>query len=228
VPFQVNEAINTLRGNIQLSGFDIKVIGITSSLPHEGKSSVSFRLAQSFAALNRHTLYIDCDIRNSRTLTRYEVREKVKGLTEFLCGEAALEEIVYKSGDSYMDCVFTGAVAPNPSELFSGERFSRLMDEMRRHYEYIIVDTPPINAVIDGVLIAKECDGSVLVVESGVTDRIQTMRAKQQLEYAGVKVLGVVLNKMGSKKSGYGHGYGYGYGYGEETGKDKKKSRKEA
>ena len=236
VPFQVNEAVNTLRGNIQLSGYDIKVIGVTSAMKHEGKSSVSFRLAKSFAALNRRTLFIDCDIRNSHTLSRYNVRKKVKGLTEFLCGELPLEEVIYQTSEDCMDIIFTGAVAPNPSELFSGDRFKKMLAQVREAYDYVIVDTAPVNAVIDGVLIARECDGTVLVVESGVTDRIQSQRAKQQLEYAGVKMLGVVLNKLGSKKSGYGYGYGYGYGhgygygygygYGEDEDKGKKKKSK--
>ncbi|MBR1558728.1 MAG: CpsD/CapB family tyrosine-protein kinase, partial [Clostridia bacterium] len=123
VPFQVNEAVNTLRANIQLSGYDLKIIGVTSALKHEGKSAVSFRLAKSFAALNKQTLYIDCDIRNSHTLSRYNVRKKVKGLTEFLVGECPLDEVIYKTSENCMDIIFTGAVAPNPSELFSGDRF---------------------------------------------------------------------------------------------------------
>lgn len=83
-PFQVNEAINTLRGNIQMSGYDIKVVAVTSALKHEGKSSTSFLLATSFAGLNKKTLYIDCDIRNSRIMQRYRVSREVKGLTEYL------------------------------------------------------------------------------------------------------------------------------------------------
>ena len=94
VPFQVNEAINTLRGNIQLSGFDIKTICMTSSFKHEGKSSLSFRLAKSFAALGKETLFMDCDIRNSQTMSRYGVkkRKSIKGLTEYLCGDIEMDE----------------------------------------------------------------------------------------------------------------------------------------
>ena len=121
--------------------------------------------------------------------------------------------------DPWLDLIFTGAVAPNPSELISGSLFSQLISQLRDYYDYVIVDTPPVNAVVDGLLVAKQCDGTILVVESGVTERGSAMHAKRQLEFAGVKVIGVVLNKVGTKKSGYG--YGYGYGYGE---KKKKKS----
>lgn len=237
VPFQVNEAINTLRGNIQLSGFDIKLISITSSLKHEGKSSIAFLLAKSFAGLEKNTLYLDCDIRNSHILTRYGVRKKVRGLTEYLCGDAALSDIIYSTNEPNLDVIFTGAVAPNPSELFSGQLFHDMLRSVRDTYDYVVVDTPPVNAVIDGVLISKECDGTVLVVESGVTDRLQATRARQQLEFAGVKMLGAVLNKIGSRHSrygygygyGYGHGYGYGYGYGygeDKTSKARQKKKK--
>ena len=214
VPFQVEEAINTLRGNIQLSGYDIKLVGVTSSMKHEGKSSLSFRLAKSFADLEKRTLYLDCDIRNSRTVSRYDVRKRMKGLTEYLCGDKSADDIIINTNIPYLDVVFTGAVAPNPSALFSGDLFRSLLAKVKDAYDYVIVDTPPVNAVIDGVLISKECDGTILVVESGVTDRAQAVRAKQQLEYAGVNVLGVVLNKVGTRKSGYGYGYGYGKGYG--------------
>ena len=229
LPFQAREAINVLRGNIQLSGANLKVIAITSAVAHEGKSSIAFRLTKSLAGLKKRALYLDCDIRNSVTMSRYGMHDQVQGLTEYLCGTAAMNDIVYRTQDKYMDVILTGAVAPNPSELVSGKLFTLLLDEMRKRYDYIIVDTPPINPVIDGTLIAKRCDGTVLVVESGLTDRVQAMRAKRQLEYAGIKILGAVLNKIGAAKKGYGYGSGYGYGYGYGYGeKNQKKSGKKA
>lgn len=220
-PFQAREAINVLRGNIQMSGFDLRVIAITSALAKEGKSSVAFRLAKSFASLNKRTLYLDCDIRNSTTLSRYKIQQRTLGLSEFLCGRIGLPDVIYRTDDRWMDMIFAGTTSPNPSELISGPLFSQLIAYARERYEYVIVDTPPINPVIDGTLIAKHCDGAILVVESGVTERIQAIRAKRQLEYADVKVLGAVLNKVGTKKSRYG--YGYGYGYGETRSKGKRK-----
>ena len=229
LPFAAREAINVLRGNIQMSGYNVKTVAITSSVAHEGKSSVAFRLAKSMAALGRRTLYLDCDIRNSATMARYGIQIRMPGLSEYLCGRAQTSNIICHTDDPWMDIIFTGSVAPNPSELVSGKLFENLIKWVRERYEYVIVDTPPVNVVIDGVLIAKHCDGAVLVVESGVTDRSQVIRAKKQLEYAGVKILGCVLNKIGTRKSGYKYGYGYGYGYGhrygygeESRGKDRK------
>lgn len=212
LPFAAREAINVLRGNIQLSGYDVKTIAVTSALAHEGKSSISFRLAKSLASLKKRTLYLDCDIRNSTTLSRYQITEKTQGLSEFLCGSIPLLDIIYKTDDPYMDMIFTGSLAPNPSELISGQMFTQMLRYVRGEYDYVIVDTPPINPVIDGTIIAKQCDGTIMVVESGLTERTQAVKAKKQLEYAGVKLLGAVLNKVGTKRSGYGYGYGYGYG----------------
>lgn len=212
LPFQVNEALNTLRANIQLSGYDLNVIGITSSLKHEGKSALSFELARAFAALGKSTIYVDCDIRNSHTISRHRIRGRIVGMSEYLSGNAELDQVIYKTRVRDMDIIFTGGSAPNPSELFSEKRFRDLIAWLKKTYDYVIVDTPPVNEVIDGVLILKECDGTVLVVESGVTDRRQAQKAQQQLNYAGIRILGVALNKIGTRKSGYGYGYGYGYG----------------
>lgn len=164
LPFQAREAINVLRGNIQLSGYDLKTIAITSALAHEGKSSMAFRLAKSLAGLGKRVLYLDCDIRNSMTMSRYHIEERILGLSEYLCGRANVEDIIYRTDDQWMDIIFTGAVAPNPSELLSSARFGELLDVLRNHYEYVIVDTPPINLVIDGPMIAKQCDGTVLEI----------------------------------------------------------------
>ena len=225
LPFQAREAINVLRGNIQLSGYDLKVIAITSAQPNEGKSSVAFRLSRSLAALGKKTIYVDCDIRNSEVMARYEIQQSVCGLSEFLCGRVTINDIIYCTDNQFMDMIFTGAVAPNPSELVSGPLFVQLLDDLKKNYDYVIVDTPPVNPVIDGALIAKKCDGTVLVVECGFTERAQAVKAKRQLEYAGIKILGVVLNKVGLSKKGYGYGYGYGE---KNTKATKKKAAKAA
>ena len=227
VSFAVNEAINVLRGNVQLSGNNIRTVAITSSLAHEGKSSVAFRLAKSMASLEKRVLYLDGDIRNSTTQIRYEIMGDKVGLSEYLCGEASKEKIIYHTDDQWLDMIFTGAKAPNPSALVSGPLFQDLMQFLKSIYDYVIVDTPPLNIVIDGLLIAKQCDGTVLVVESGITERAQAEKARRQMEYAGINILGAVVNKvrMNERRYGYGYGYGYGnYGYGYGYGYGEKES----
>ena len=227
VPFAVNEAINVLRGNVQLSVNNIRAVAVTSSLAHEGKSSMAFRLAKSMASLEKRVLYLDGDIRNSTTQIRYEIMGDKVGLSEYLCGEASKEKIIYHTDDQWLDMIFTGAKAPNPSALVSGPLFQELMQFLKSIYDYVIVDTPPLNLVIDGLLIAKQCDGTVLVVESGITERAQAEKARRQMEYAGINILGAVVNKvrMNERRYGYGYGYGYGnYGYGYGYGYGEKES----
>ena len=227
VSFAVNEAINVLRGNVQLSGNNIRTVAITSSLAHEGKSSVAFRLAKSMASLEKRVLYLDGDIRNSTTQIRYGIMGDKVGLSEYLCGEVSKEKIIYHTDDQWLDMIFTGAKAPNPSALVSGPLFQDLMQFLKSIYDYVIVDTPPLNVVIDGLLIAKQCDGTVLIVESGITERAQAEKARRQMEYAGINILGAVVNKvrMNERRYGYGYGYGYGnYGYGYGYGYGEKES----
>ena len=106
VSFHVNEAINVLRGNIQLSGSNIKTIAVTSSVANEGKSSIAFRLAKSMAGLEKRILFIDCDIRNSTIQNRYDIVGEKKGLSEYLCGNISKEKIIYRTDDKYLDMIF--------------------------------------------------------------------------------------------------------------------------
>lgn len=216
--FHTKEAINILRGNIQMAGYNVKVIAFTSANAHEGKSSLSFRLAKSLAGLNKKVLYLDCDIRNSKTKKRYGIVEKTEGLSEFLCGQLPIEKMIFPTDDPCLDMIFSGKYAPNPSELLSGELFHHLMQNLKSSYDYVIVDTPPANLVIDAILVAKECDSTIIVVESGYTDRREVLRLKGILDNAEIKVLGVVLNKIMFSKKHYGYGrYGYKkYGYGRQ------------
>ena len=216
--FHTKEAINILRGNIQMAGYNVKAIAFTSAKAHEGKSSLSFRLAKSLAGINKKVLYLDCDIRNSKTKKRYGIVEKTAGLSEFLCGQLPEEEIIFSTDDPCLDIIFSGNNAPNPSELLSGELFHQLMQDVKCRYDYVIADTPPANLVIDAVLVARECDSTIIVVESGCTDRREALHLKDTLDNAGIKVLGVVLNKIVFSKKRYGYGkYGYkNYGYGKQ------------
>lgn len=160
LPYAAQEAVNILRGNLQLSGKGIQAIAVTSASKEEGKSSVAIQLTKSFAALNKAVVYVDCDIRKSKTLRRYQINEQVVGLTEYLSGNCRLENIVYRTDNPNMDMVFTGAAAPNPSELLSDMMFEQFLEILKANYDYVIVDTPPINAVIDGAIVAKSCDAS--------------------------------------------------------------------
>ncbi|MGN0424811.1 MAG: CpsD/CapB family tyrosine-protein kinase [Acetatifactor sp.] len=213
--FQSAEAINMLRGNIQLAGYQMKVVALTSAAPNEGKSYVSFHLARSLAGLSKRTVFVDCDIRNSSVKRTYKITEQTVGLSEYLCGLYSAEDIVYPTTSEHLDIIFAGRRAPNPSEILSGEMFGKLLQYLKERYDYVILDTPPVNLVVDATIISKQADTTVLVVKSFSTDRAAVMRMKKQLESAGVKILGVVMNLCDAGSSHYGK-YGYGkYGQGK-------------
>lgn len=224
--FKMNEAFKRVRTNITFSGENIKAIAITSSLPNEGKTDVSFNLARSFADDGKRVLYIDADIRKSVVLARYGVDKETKGLSHYLSGQAKLEEIIYETNLANLDAIFTGTKAPNPAELLGSEKFGKMIAKCREEYDYIIIDCPPLGSVVDAVLVANVCDGSILVVESDYASAKVVQNVKKQLEAAGCKILGAILNKVQSSGKGYYgyyNGYGYGYGYsvnGENKDKD--------
>lgn len=205
------EAIKTLRTNMQFSGMETKSVVLTSCYPNEGKSDLTFQLAVEIGKMGKKTLLIDADIRKSNYLKRYSVKQKVKGLSEYLSGQATKDEIIYSTNFRGVDLIFAGPYAPNPSELLEQEAFSKLLHEQRERYDYVLIDTPPVISMSDASIVAKQCDGAILVIESEAVSRRVAAKAKEQLEMSGCKLLGAVLNKVDMKSSGYYSKQGYGY-----------------
>lgn len=231
--FKTNEAYKRVRTNITFSGEDIRVVAVTSSIPNEGKSEVSFRLAQAFAEDGKKVLYIDADIRKSVTVARYGVDRETKGLSHYLSGQTKnLEDVIYETNIDNLSMIFTGAKAPNPAELLGRPKFANMLETLKEQYDFIILDCPPLGSVIDAVLVAKNCDGTILVVESDNVSYKIVQNVKKQLDQSDCKILGVVLNKVQSGGKGYYgyykgyYGYYDDYGYGsEESGSDNKGRR---
>lgn len=215
--FKTNEAYKTLRTNISFSGEDISVIALTSSVPNEGKSAVSWNLAKSFAEDNKKVLYIDADIRKSVTVARYGVDVETKGLSHYLTKQSELADVIYETNIKNFNIIFTGQVAPNPSELLGNSRFKKLIAHARENFDYVIIDCPPLGSVIDAAVVAKECDGAIIVIETDNVSYKIPQRVKKQLEQTGCKILGAVLNKVEMGGKGYGY-YGKGY-YGSYYGR---------
>ena len=165
--YNYNEAIKTLRTNIQFCGNGIRVIMMTSSLPDEGKSDIAFALASSLTQIGKRTLLIDADIRKSVLVSRYQLEQEVCGLSQYLSGQKGLDEIVYATSVENLHVVFAGPYSPNPAELLEEELFGNMVKQMREQYDYVIIDTPPMGNLIDGAIVARQCDGAVMVVESG-------------------------------------------------------------
>lgn len=214
------EAYKSLRTNLQFCGEDKKVIAITSCTPNEGKSSVTMNLAVSLAEAGKKVLLIDADLRKSVLVGRTKVKESIKGLTHYLSKQAALIEVICATNVKNMHIVYAGPVPPNPAELLGGKYFRELLSSLRKVYDYILVDTPPLGSVIDSAIIAEECDGSIMVIETGVISYRFAQDVKSQLEKSNCPILGVVLNKVDMSKQGY-YGKYYGRYYGKYGNEDK-------
>ena len=213
------EAIKTLRTNLQFSASSIRVIMFTSSIPNEGKSETSFQLAASLAQLGKHVLLIDADIRKSVTVSRYQLDHEVNGLSQYLSSQVTKEEAIYQTNVNGLEVMFAGPYSPNPAELLEEEMFTKLVLWARETYDYVVIDTPPMGNLIDGAIVARHCDGAVLVIESGAISFRLLQKVKAQLEKSGCRILGTVLNKVTVDHSGYYRYYGkYGrYGkYGKQ------------
>lgn len=210
--YHYDEAIKTLRTNIDFSGSNLKVIMLTSTLMHEGKSETTMQLAISMAQAGKKILFIDGDIRKSVLAAGLKLKHSTAGLTQFLTGQKHLGEILIRTEIPNLDLILCGPVAPNPAELLSEEAFDRLIRWAREEYDMVIIDTPPVGEVIDASIIARHCDGAILLIESGSLSYRLVQRTKKQLERTGCRILGAVLNRVDMSGGGYYNKY-YGKYY---------------
>lgn len=207
---EAEEYYNALCTNIQLSGDKLKVISVTSVNPGEGKTTTSVNIARSFARAGYKTLLIDGDTRNSVISGVFKSREKITGLTEFLSGTADLSYGLCDTNIENLFVVQSGSVSPNPTALLQSKNFNDMIETLRKYFDYIIVDTPPVGIVIDAVIITQKCDASILVTATGEANKRDVQKAKQQLEQTGKLFLGVVLNKLDISVDKYGVYASYG------------------
>ena len=211
------EAIKTLRANVQFSGKSNKVILLTSSFSNEVKSDISFHLAVEMANAGKRVLLIDADIRKSVFRSRYDIEEETVGLTQFLSDQVErADDIIYKTNYENLHMILSGPYAPNPSEMLGDPQFGSLIKAARQVYDYVLIDTAPLGTVVDAAMIGQYCDGAILVIESGAVSYHICQKVKSQLDKCGCKLLGAVLNKADFKSGKYyGKRYGkYAY-YGE-------------
>lgn len=223
--YECDEAYKTLRTNLQFCGDDKKTIVLTSCTPDEGKSTVILHLAISLAEAGKKVLLIDGDLRKSVMTGNFSIPGEVKGLTHFLSGQTYLKDVICETDVKNLDIIFAGPVAPNPAELLGERQFAEMLKYGRAQYDYVLIDSPPLGSVIDSAIIAKGCDGAIIVIEAEVISYRFVQEIKAQLEKSNCPILGTILNKTDIREQKYysryynrkyGRYYGYGrYGYGK-------------
>ena len=213
--FAEQEAYKTLRTNIRffLQNKGCKRISITSAVAGEGKSITLLNLAISVAEDGHKVLLIDADLRRP-ALARLLVEKATPGLSNVLAGLCTMEEAVRKELYPNLDVVFSGDIPPNPSELLGSDKMRQFIEEMSEKYDYILVDTPPVNVVSDASIVTSLLDGVLLLVRQGSSRKDVVKRAIANLELTGIRPLGIVLNGVDlTRGRTYGYGYGYSYSY---------------
>jgi polysaccharide biosynthesis transport protein len=230
---QMSEAFRALRTSLLLSQADHppQVILMTSALPREGKTTAAVNLAVTLAQLGDKTLLVDADLRKpgiNRALSL--VDGKHAGLSSYLAGVSSLDLITVPHPTiTNLAAIPTGPIPPNPADLLSSRRLTELIAELRLRYKFVVIDSPPIMAATDAVILSVLVDGVLLVVRSGETPKEAFTRTRDLLSGVKCHMLGVVLNAVDASSPDYYYSYRYypySYGYGrEEDGKKSRKSR---
>ena len=211
LPYAAEEALNRLRVNVKFSGKEIKTIMIISSVPNEGKTHVAVYLWKMLAEAGFKTVLVDCDLRKSVMKKEMSFRcdEEYQGLDYYLSGLAEYDDVVHHTDIENGDIVPISNLLQNPSSLLEDARLGELFRALEGNYDYVIVDSPPLVSVSDGILIAQHCDGAILIVRSGETPRSLIRQSMNQLKQTDCRLLGTVLNGVVTGNRAYGRYYGY-------------------
>ena len=228
--FDVDEIYRSLRTNIEFSQMDeeIQVLSVASTIPNEGKSSVACNLARIMAAKYKNVLLVDCDLRNPSVHKMMKISNR-SGLTniisEFQEGLSinsyeGVQQVQYDGGQT-LTVITTGHKVPNPSEVLGSKRMGRFLEQARKEFGYIIIDSPPVLLASETIPLCNLSDGVLYVVDAKNADKRKVRAAIKDLKRNGGHVIGVVLNKVDmSDENRYGYGYGYSY-RGDDDGKKK-------
>lgn len=234
-PFAVVEAYKLIRTNLLfvLAQENGKTVAVSSAGANEGKSTTTVNIAIAFSQLGGKVLLIDADLRRSSIHKKLRI-ENGSGLSDVLVGFSDFGSAVQHINGN-LDVLTAGSVPPNPSELLGSKRFADFIDEAKEKYDYIFIDTPPINIVSDALVIAPRTDGLAVVIRDGVTPYEAIQHTFEAARFAGIKILGTIMNGVNSKASkrysyrkygsykSYGYGYGYGYGGYDRDGRSQEK-----
>lgn len=213
ISFAAAEAYKLLRTKLQFSftdDSDSRVIGLSSALSGEGKSLTAVNLAYSLSQLDKRVLLIDCDMRRPTLAEKLNIQKR-PGLSGYLTGQHQLDEAIQKCGikneEDAFEVIAAGQNPPNPIELLSSGKMTKLLEQLRQRYDYVILDLPPVSEVSDAMAVAKATDGMLLVVRQNYCDRVVLKDAVRQFAFIDTKILGVVYNCTTENGARYGKGY---------------------
>lgn len=202
------ESYRTLRTNLQYSSFDeeYKVIVVTSSEAGEGKSTTAGNLALSLSQGDKKVALIDCDLRKPSLHKKFKV-SNTRGLSDVIIGKEEITSVFQRYNENLV-IVTSGKVPPNPSEMLSSKAMTALIEALRKVFDYVILDTPPVQAVTDAQILSTKADGTILVVRAQETKKDSVNNAINLLKKVKANIIGTVLNGVEVSKQNYYYYYG--------------------
>ncbi len=202
----IAESYRTLRTNLQYSYFDgnHKVIVITSANPKDGKSTIAGNIALALAQEEKKIILIDCDLRRPTLNKRFNISNET-GVTELVINKKD-EVIVGQRYSENLTILTSGKIPPNPTEILSSKYMFQLINALRKAYDYVIIDTPPVELVTDAQILSTRADGTILVVKAESTKKSSVHNAINMLRRVNANIIGIVLNEIEGEKSNYYYG----------------------
>ena len=194
--FSVQEAYKTLRTNVTFSlpGNESKCIGITSAYRGDGKSSVAINLAIAFAQIKKKVIIIDCDMRIPTVASKIGIDSK-PGLSDYLAGTNNMDDTLIRKIPEYgIDVLPSGTVPPDPTILLESPQMQHIIEILKKYYDYIILDFPPVAVVSDAAIMSKSVDGFLIIVRHNTSEYTKVEETLRQLEFADAKIIGFVYN----------------------------------
>ncbi|TVR76812.1 MAG: polysaccharide biosynthesis tyrosine autokinase [Chitinophagaceae bacterium] len=216
----ISEAFRSLRANLQFieNVEGPKTIAVTSTISGEGKTFIALNIAAIMCFLEKKVIVLDLDMRRPRLARAFNVANE-KGMSTILIEKDNWKDCLNKSGTKNLDFLTSGPPPPNPSELILSKQFDSLIEELKKEYDYIVFDTPPVGIVTDALEVLKKANYPIYVVRADYSNKNFISNLDKLIDENHINKLSVVLNDVGRGVSGYyygygGYGYGYGYGYG--------------
>ncbi|MEG2936649.1 MAG: CpsD/CapB family tyrosine-protein kinase, partial [Clostridium sp.] len=202
------ESYRTLRTNIQYSSFDedYKVIVITSSEPGEGKSTTAGNLAVSLAQSDKNVILIDCDLRKPSLHKKFNLSNTV-GLSDVIVEKESVKNVGFKYSKN-LTVLTSGKIPPNPAEMLGSKSMGALIEALKKVFDYVILDTPPVQAVTDAQILSTKADGTILVVRAEQTKKDSVHNSISLLKKVNANIIGTVLNGLEASTNNYYYYYG--------------------
>ena len=224
----VREVFNKVKANIDFTCVDSTevCIAVTSAMTAEGKTVISANIAIAMASSGRKTLLLDADMRKPNVHKAFKMVNQ-RGLTDVLVHPVDWRQYVVETGIAGLSLMTVGRRPPNPSMLLGSQRFKTLIEEAKKEYDYIIIDTPPVLPFPDTLVLSPITDGVLIIVRHALTKSDVLRQAYDELKLANAKLIGAVINDVSMKHSAY-YGYDYTYGYRDDTPACNRRRRKKS